>query len=100
MDNNYNYYLKQIKGENGQVKQTKTDAKKQVHLMTCEKHALSDECKNLETKKQAFSKEKSEMKFVIDSLKEELGNLDEQLLRINLKINQTQNEYSRLDEEL
>ena len=28
LDNNYNYYLKQIKGENGQVKQTKTDIKK------------------------------------------------------------------------
>lgn len=51
-------------------------------------------------KKQEIIQEENELKDTIKTLKEELEELDEQLLRVNLKINQAVNEKSRMEEEL
>ncbi len=61
---------------------------------------ISEECKGLYEKKLEISNQQIDVKDTIKQLKENLEELDEKVLRVNLKINQVSNEKTRMEEEL
>lgn len=61
---------------------------------------MNEECKSLLERKSLINTEQNELKDTIKTLKEELEDLEEKLLRINLNISKANNERSRMEEEL
>ncbi len=62
-------------------------------------NAINDDNNHLLEKKQNIEKDSQELKDAIETLKLGLEDVDEKLLRLNLKINQAVNEKSRLEKD-
>ena len=73
--------------------------KKQKRTLENENLAINEECKNQKEKMERIIQEQKELTEAIELLKIDLEDIDENLLRVNLKINQANNEKVRMEEE-
>ena len=61
---------------------------------------MNEECKTLFERRGGIQTEQDELGETIHTLKDELEELEEKLLRINLNINKAVNEKSRMEDDL
>lgn len=87
MDRDYEEFAERTKIDNDNIKALRKELKKRKKTLVNENNVINEECKHLKERKKAISLEHEELKETIETLKEELEQLDENLLRVNLKIN-------------
>lgn len=100
MDQDFADQKANITNEKDRLKVTRKDIKKSKKTLINENIAINEECKNQREKIDKITKDQTEISDAVECLKLELEELDEQLLRINLKINQATNERVRIEEEV
>jgi predicted nucleic acid-binding Zn-ribbon protein len=87
LDDEFKKYKEQLLEETSRVRDQKKKNKKVKKAMTQEVHSLTDECASLTQREETTLRGITEARETIEALGETFDDLNEQVLRLDLKLN-------------
>ena len=100
LDQAYLEFAERTRADKASLKALRKELKKRKNLLVTENLAISEELHHLHQRAKEVHEDEEELKAVLGALKEEMEVLEENLLRVNLKLTQVHNERQRMEDEL